>query len=510
MPKTRGPRVVRFIDDNCVHADGPLIGQPLKLHPFWRQVIFELFEVIPDGEGGWRRRYSEAYISVPKGNAKTTTLAALGLYFLLADGDPASFVVSAAASEEQGANLLYGAAKKMCELSPTLKAVTEPFDKEILVPSLPRARMKNLTSKSGTNDGLDCRACLLDELHEWKGQRGRDMYHVLAGSLKTRRDAMLIAITTAGYDQESICYDRYAYGKKVQTGEIDDPSFYYKVIEAPEDCDYRDPKVWALCNPLLGVSVRPEYIDGRVKREPESVVRRYNLNQWVAAENIWIPYGAWDKCLDETLELDPALPLFVGIDIAKRIDSSALAIVQKRETESGPRYVCRSIIWENPYREDDPRCNDWRMNNNLVVEECRELFKRFPVPACTIDDEVKPGPCFAYDPWRFRPEAEKLTGEGLALLEFPQSDSRMVPASQALYEAIMTGEIAHSGDAREKRHIQSVTPDQRERGWRISKPKGSGKQIDFAVALAIAVFLAQTQPPTAARSVYEDRGLLVL
>src|SRR5712691_7598881 len=130
VPKTQGSRVVKFIEANCCHPDGPLIGQPLVIHPFWKQIFYELFEVIDDGEDGDRRRYSEAYISVPKKNAKTTCLAALGLYFLLADGDPAAFVVSAAASEDQGSNLLFGSAKTMCELSPTLKRLTRPFEKE--------------------------------------------------------------------------------------------------------------------------------------------------------------------------------------------------------------------------------------------------------------------------------------------------------------------------------------------------------------------------------------------
>ena len=511
MPKTQGQRVIRFIEQNTVHPDGPLIGKPFLLHPYWQQIILELFEVVWDErEQRQRRRYSEALIGVPKKNAKTSVMAALGLYFLIADGDPSALVISAAASEEQGANLLYGSAKTMCELSPSLSRLTAVFDREILVPSLARARMRNVTSKAGTNDGLNARAVLADELHEWKGQRGRDLYAVLRGSVGARPDAMSIAITTAGFDQDSICYDRYDYGRKVQSGEIPDERFYFRWLEAPEDCDYRDPDVWQAVNPLLGHSVLASYLEDRAKREPESVFRRSQLNQWVAAENIWIPYGVWDSCFSPDLDLDPALPLFAGIDMARNIDSSAVVMVQRRETDDGPRYVVRARVWENPYREDDPRYADWRMNNQLVVEFCRELFARFPKAACTIDEEVKPGPCFAYDPWRFRPEAETLTGEGLAMLEYPQSDSRMVPASQALYEAIVGRQVAHDGDSVLKRHIQSVTADQKERGWRISKPRGSPKKIDAAVAAAIAVFLAQTQPPVEEVSVYQSRGLTVI
>lgn len=481
------------------------------MHPWWKQTIYELFETVWDEqEQRWRRRYSEAYISVPKKNSKTSVLAAIGLYFLIGDGDPSALVISSAASEEQGANLLYGSAKTMCDLSPTLSKLTTPFDKEILIPSLPRARMRNVTSKAGTNDGLNCRAVLCDELHEWKGQRGKDLYRVLRGSVGARPDAMSIAITTAGFDQDSICYEKYQYGKRVQAGDLEDDRFFFKVVEGADDSDHRDPEVWKRANPLFGASVLPSYLEDRCKREPESTFRRYHLNQWVAAENIWIPYGVWDECLDPELELDPVLPLYVGIDIARNIDSTAVAMIQRRIVDGRVRYPVRSRIWENPYREDDPRYADWRMNNNLVVELCRELFERFPVPATAIDDEIMPGPSFAFDPWRFRPEAEKLAGEGLAMVEYPQTDQRMVPASQALFEAIINREVAHNGDAAQKRHIQNVTPDQRERGWRISKPRGSGKKIDFAVALAIAVWNSQQPAPQVEPSVYEDRGIITI
>lgn len=548
--RTQGPRVIRFIEQNCVHPDGELIGQPLIMHPWWKQRVYEMFELKPQvcpvcgeitsftprGENdGYRcavctqileslppdeRRYAEAVIGIAKKNGKTSVLAALGLYFLIADDDPSALVVSAAASEEQGANLLYGSAKIMCELSPTLAKLTVPFDKEITVPSLPRARMRNVASKAGTQDGQNIKALLMDELHEWLGARGRNLFTVLSGGVGARFNAMRIAITTAGYDQESLCYEKYDYGKKVNAGEIDDPGFYFYWLEPPQDADYRDPKVWAFTNPLLGVSVREKYIEDRVKREPESVVRRYNTNQWVATEEIWIPTGVWDKGLSD-LDLDPSLPLYVGIDIAKNIDSSALALAQRHvvpaesdeedEDEDDVRYVVRATIWANPYPEHHELHDSWRMNNNLVMDLCRDLFARFPVPASEIDGTVMPGPMFAYDPWRFRPEAEALTGEGLAMVEFPQNDSRMIPASQDFYEAIMKGEIAHDGDQGLKRHVHAVTADQKPRGWRMTKPVGSKRKIDAAIATAIAVHCAKVTPaPATRRSMYSDGHQLVV
>jgi phage terminase large subunit-like protein len=504
--RTTGPRVVAWIEKYCVHTNGAWIGKPFRLLPWQKRLLYELFEQGADG----LRRYRWALIGVPKKNGKTELAAALGLYFLLADGEPAPLVVCAAASEDQ-ADLVFDAAKTMCSLSPYLAAVTERFQREILVPSMPGAKLRRVAAAAGTNDGQNIHAVICDELHEWAGDRGENVWNVLTNATGARTQPMVLQITTAGYDREgTICGKQYAYGCKVQGGELNDPRFYFHWVAAPPESDYRDPAVWRAANPSYGVLVQEAFFRDQLSKKTESVFRRYFLNQWVASEEIWIPSGSWDACRSD-LQLDPALPVSVGIDIARNVDSSALVVAQRQGNPGCERIVLRATIWANPYPVGHVLHESWRMNNQLVMARCRELREAFPVAACTIDDAVIPGPLFAYDPWRFRPEAEVLTGEGLAMVEFPQSDVRMVPASQAFFEAIMKGVIAHDGDPVLKRQVEQVTADQKPRGWRMSKPAGSTRKIDAAVAGAIACYCAlTTTPPGPARSVYEDRGIVFL
>lgn len=498
---TQGFKVIRWIEATCVHTQAEWAGKPFRLLPWQKRLILELFEVGDDN----LRRYRWALVGVPKKNGKSEIAAALGLYALIGDGEPSPLVVCAAASEEQ-ADLVFGAAKTMCQMSPMLSQITECYDKEILVPSIPGARLKRVAAAAGTNDGQNIHWVICDELHEWVPPKGDKVWNVLTNGTGARRQPMVFQITTAGFDVEgTICGKQYEYGKRVQSGEVDDPRFYFHWQEAPQDCDHRDPEMWKLANPSYGVLVHQEFFEDQLTKKTESVFRRYFLNQWVTTEEIWIPYGVWDAGQSD-LELDPSLPLYVGIDIAKTIDSSALARVQLQ----GDRFVVRTTIWSNPYPADHALHDSWRMNNHEVEEICRELYREFRVPACEIDKRIMPGPCFGYDPWRFREEADVLTGEGLAMVEFPQNDSRMIPASQGLYEAIMKTRIAHDGDPILKAHVHHVTAEMRARGWRMSKPEGSTRKIDAAIATAIAVYLAQTQtPPAPRRSAYEGRGLVV-
>lgn len=502
--RSQGGRVIKFVEQHCVHPDGQWVGQPIRLEGWQRKLIYELFEVGEDGI----RRHRWALVGIPKKNGKTTLAACLGLYFLLADGEPSPLVVFAAASDEQ-ADLAFGAAKTMVKLSPTLSQLCTAFDKEIVAKDSPGARLRRVAAVAGTNDGQNIHAAILDELHEWVGAKGENVWNVLTNGTGARRQPLVLQITTAGYDLETVCGRQYEYGKRVQAGEVDDPRYYFHWNEAAAGADHRDPEVWRQANPNFGVTVQAPFFEDQLTKKTESVFRRYFLNQWVAAAELWLPFGAWDACTSP-LELDPALPVCVGVDVAYRNDSTAVVIAQRQQLEMGERTVVRATVWENPYPEGHTLHDSWELNIFEVEQHLKEIRERFPTPATEIDGQVMPGPEFAYDPYVFLRSAQVLEGEGLAMVEYPQHDSRMIAASQSLYQLVVEGKIAHDGDPVLKRHIESAVADQKPRGWRLTKPKGSRKKIDAAVACAIASYRAQQEPPKPRRSVYEERGIRTL
>ena len=494
---TQGRQVVKFVERHCVFTNGEWIGRKFRLLPWQKRVIYDLFEV---DAATSLRRHRWALIGVPKKNGKSELAAALALYFLIADDEPAPLVVCAAASEGQ-ADLVFGAAKTMCELSPTLSALTETMESEITVPSIPGSRLRRLAARAGTNEGQNIHVVICDELHEWELPQHEKTWTVLTNSMGARRQPLVFQITTAGHDLETVCGRQYEHGMRVNTGEIDDPAFYCFWQEAPKGADYRDPAVWEAANPSYGVTVQEEFFADQLSKKTEAVMRRYFLNQWTASEEMWLPYGAWAACADPSRELDPALPLRVGIDVALRHDSSAVAWAQ---VQADGMTVLRTRVWANPYPEDHSQHRAWTFNVAEVEQFCLELREQFPVPATEIDDAIMPGPEFNYDPAYFQRSAQLLSGEGLAMVEFPQSDGRMIPASQRFFQTIVESRIAHDGDPVVARHVEAVIADQRTRGWRMSKPKGSRRKIDAAIAAAIAVYRAHFTAPEPAVSRWES------
>jgi phage terminase large subunit-like protein len=63
----------------------------------------------------------------------------------------------------------------------------------------------------------------------------------------------------------------------------------------------------------------------------------------------------------------------------------------------------------------------------------------------------------------------------------------MTPATTRLYEAIVNGDVTHSGDARMARHVAASALKVDSRGTRLAKEhKHSRRRIDLAIAAVMA------------------------
>ena len=464
MIASKGFDVIRWVEANCVFTQGEWAGKPFCMLDWQKRLVVELFEIGDEG----RRRYRWALWGVPKKQGKTELAAALGLYLLLADGEPSPLVVCAAASDDQ-ADLVFGATRTTCERSPTLSLVTECFDREILVPTMPGARLRRVAAAAGTNDGQNISAVICDELHEWASEKGRNVWNVLTNGTGARRQPLVLQITTAGWDQDSICFEQYTHGKAVASGEVEDPRFHFYWLEAPADADYRDPAVWEAVNPSMGVTVHPEFFADQLTKKPENVFRRYFLNTWTEAEEGWITPAEWDACRGEPA-IPSDVPCFVGVDIGRRKDSTAIVAAAMVGDKFHVRALIRVPTSNRPVAVADARADVAQLHDELQVEEV------------------------VYDPYLFAESAEILSDRGLTLVEFPQNDSRMAPASEALYELIRAGRVVHDGDPELRSQMLAAVPSQTERGVRISKRK-SKKRIDAAVAFAMAADRAMHAEP---------------
>lgn len=471
-------------------------------------VILALFIVDSNGI----RTIRWALIGIAKKNGKTELCAALALYFAFGpsgpDGEPepSALVVCSAGNDDQ-ADLVFGAAKTMAEMSPTLSQILESFESEILCPSLPGSKVVRVAAaakkSSSTLDGKNIYVVICDELHCWEGNGARTVWDTLTNGGATRRQPMVLQITTAGFDKATICGEQYDYCTAICDGEVEDDTYLFWWVEPPEGVDYRDPDVIEAANPSYGVTVTYEFYRNIIGKKTEAVFRRYFLNQWTDAEEGWLEHGEWESLAVPTFEFSENKDINTGTDAATKHDSTAHVLVQwhdcspecpgwgpsdeQRAAEGMASHKLRvkARIWERPW---DPArrapVQDWKLPIAEVENYLREFHQTHgtDLQAC------------GYDPAHFHRSADQLETEGLPMVEIPQSDTHMAPASQSLYQLIREGLIEHDGDPTLTRHMRAAVAVQTRGGngaWRLAKGK-TKKKMDGAVALAMAVSLALT------------------
>jgi phage terminase large subunit-like protein len=463
-PSTKGHQVIRWIERHCRFTNARWHGQPFRLMPWQKRLILGLFEVDPDTR---KQLIRWAYVSVPKKNGKTELMAALALWFLVASGEPVPLIVCAAGSDEQ-ADELFGAVSRMVEASPTLSAVCQCYEAEVVCPSVPGgkiARVSAATKRHGsTLDGKNVFVVIADELHVWEGDRGRLVWGTLTRGTVVREEPMVLQITTAGFDRESICYEQYTYAQRVARGEVDDPAYFAYICEADESAPYDDASSWEAANPSYGQVMSEGFYRDQLTKQPENEFRRFYLNQWTRSAESWLPPGTWDACRSE-LDIPDGAEITVGVDVALYHDHTAVVWVHRNPDG---RFVVRSKTWAPPSDGTGIDIPD-------VISHIRWLSLTYNVRLVS------------YDPRFFDVPAKMLADEGVPMLEQAQSPDRMVPACGFAFEQIVAGAVAHNGDEILTEHVLSAAQRASDRGWTLSKGK-SRHVIDACIALVLALW----------------------
>jgi phage terminase large subunit-like protein len=192
---------------------------------------------------------------------------------------------------------------------------------------------------------------------------------------------------------------------------------------------------------------------------PESAFRRYHRNEHSAAgESDWLPMAAWSKCRAD-YAIEPGSRIWIGVDL-------------------GGNRALSSVAW----------CTeDLRVGTDSFRGEEGPLFCQARIEELAGTYSVQE---VAADPWRAAPMLLELGQRGITVLDWPQSNERVCPASQRLRDLIVDGKLRHPGDQDLDRAVELAVARQVSRGWRIDRPGGRGARdepIDPLVALMMAV-----------------------
>lgn len=262
--KKHAERPIQFIERFCKHSKGEWAGSPVKLELFQKAYISALFGFIHKDTG--LRKYRESLFMVARKNGKSTMLAGIALYMLVADHEPGAEVYSIATKKDQ-AKIVFDEVQNMVNQSPQLREIIRKRKSDLYCASV-MGKMQPLGKNSDTLDGLNSNCVIMDELH---GVKDRNLYEVMKQSQSARRQPLMIMITTAGTVRECIFDDIYSYAKGVLDGTIKDDTFLPVIYELDRKSEWKNSKAWIKANPGLGTIKKLDDLEIKVNRAKNSL-----------------------------------------------------------------------------------------------------------------------------------------------------------------------------------------------------------------------------------------------
>ena len=188
-------------------------------------VLAPHFQFILSNIMGWQRedgtrRFRTAYIEVARKSAKSSFAGGLGAYFLTSDNEPGAEVYCAAVKRDQ-AKIVWLNIRNFLKTSMFAKNIS--FYQHNLSIESTWSKCESLSSDTKSLDGLDTHFASLDELH---AHPTAEVHDLVVDSIGARSQPLILIITTAGFDQSGVCYQRREYLTKLLKGLIEDDSFF--------------------------------------------------------------------------------------------------------------------------------------------------------------------------------------------------------------------------------------------------------------------------------------------
>lgn len=325
-----GERPISFIETFCKQSQGDL-GAPLELELFQRAYIQALFGFL-DKETGYRR-FRETMFLVGRKNGKTTLMAGIALYLLVADYEGAAEIYSVATKKDQARKALTEAVN-MIKQSPELRAVIKKRRNDVYFAAT-SSKFEALASDSNTLDGLNSHGVIIDELH---AIRDRNLYEVMKQSTSSRRQPLIVMITTAGTVRECIFDDMYEYACRVADGEEVDEAFLPILYELDERSEWLDPKMWIKANPGLGKIKQVETLRSFVERAKKNPADRAGVlcKDFNVRENdstAWLPFDIINN--EATFDLADVYDTYAigGCDLSSTTDLTCATLLIRKPND---------------------------------------------------------------------------------------------------------------------------------------------------------------------------------
>lgn len=337
---------------------------------------------------GWRkkrsdiRRYREAYVQVGRQNGKSFLAGTLANDFATFGGYQYGRIFCTATKQDQ-ANIVWDEVAKFIQSDKDLAELykIKTYDRTI-TSKVTGTTIKAIGRDTKSADGFRTILAIVDEYH---AHPTNQMYKLMMDGQDMVKNALTIAITTAGFDLKSPCYEQYQFCKKVLEGVVQKDNLFIYIAALNKEDDIWKKENWAKANPLklfmpdevtlddekLAV-VANKAIDAKEKQGEELVnFETKTLNQWVTyTGGALLDMAAWQAGGKPwTLADMKGREGYLGIDLSSGGDLTSISIVFPLQDDN-------VYIWSHSYmpelrlaehiKSDDAPYGVWK-NQGLIT-----------------------------------------------------------------------------------------------------------------------------------------------
>lgn len=445
------------------HTKGVLAGEPIDFAPIQRFIFGNVYGWVHQDTG--LRRFRRAYWQVARKNAKSQSLAIVGDYELMALGEPMSEVYIGATKTLQ-AKIIYNEVIAMLKRCPLLTgkwhesygAIKHPKSDSIL-----RALSKD---DGKTGDGLNPQCGLIDEYHAHPTD---EILEVINTGMVARKQPLLFIITTAGNNFGGPCYRvEYPLVEKILNPAIDFDvvDYFCMVNELDRDDegnlidDVKNEDCWVKANPIAaaypeGLANIRSKLDSAIEspEKMESFLTK-NMDLWVNQSAMsYIDMAKWkERGAITELPVDPyGYDVYVGVDLSRRIDLTAAALVMPLDDDGTTKYLVRAhgFIPEETIaaheKTDKIPYRAWARAGYLTITPGDVVDYRFistwiREQVDTLGVNLRE---VCYDPYNATHFAQELDAQGIMTVEVRQGMRTLSEPTKAFREEAYRDNILH-------------------------------------------------------------------
>ena len=419
-----GNRPIEFIERFCRHSKAQWMRQPIRLDVWQKAFVQALFGFVHKDTR--LRRFKEVLLLVGRKNGKSTLLAGIALYMLIADGEGGAEVYTAAKKKDQ-AKIIFSETANMVAQSPDLSRHVKKRKSDLYF-ALTFSKMEPLASETKSMDGLNGHCIIIDELH---AITNRALYEVLKQSTSARRQPLVVMITTSGTVRECIYDDIYDYACDVVDGVFEDDRFLAVLYELDDRSEWTDWTKWAKANPGLGTIKKLEFIVEQVegaKRKPNDLpgvlCKDFNVRDTVAGS--WLSFD--DVNNEETYKLEDIRDSYAigGTDLGATTDLACATLLMMKP--GSPKkfalqhYFLPKDVLEHRVKDDKIPYDRWHERKLLTLCEGNKVsYSDITAWFRRMVDEFGIRPLWVYyDPWDSKYWVDEMETYGFTMVKCRQ------------------------------------------------------------------------------------------